>query len=109
MWLPYDRPVRSATVTLHMYPARAPAASRVEEAIRRVELLQPLEEKRPLLGEEQGESLVDRHLADVGLDLGEVGVHRPRERQVLRHSPAHVAPQLRRAAVVVARRRCRIA
>ena len=42
---------------------------RIDQPVRRVELLEPLEEKRPLLRIEQREALVDRHLADVGLDL----------------------------------------
>src|SRR5438046_745486 len=44
-------------------------AARVNEAVGRVELLESLEEERSLLGIEQGEPLVQGHLADVRLDL----------------------------------------
>src|SRR5207253_8221614 len=44
---------------------------RIDQPVRRVELLESLEEKRSLLRVEQREALVDGHLADVGLDLRE--------------------------------------
>src|SRR2546430_3743843 len=56
-------------------------------------------EKRPLLRIEQREALVDRHLADVGLDLREVRVGGGGEAQALRDPPAHGAAQLGGAAV----------
>ena len=53
---------------------------RVHELVRRVEQLDPLEEERPLLGEEQREPLVHGHEPGVRLDLREVGLHRRVER-----------------------------
>src|SRR5690606_9915723 len=54
----------------------------VDELARRREELDPLQEERPLLREEEREPLVDRDLAGVGLDLAEVGVDRRTERDV---------------------------
>ena len=78
-------------------------APRVDELVGRVELLEPLQEEGPLLGVEQREPLVQRHLADVGFHLREVGVRRRRDAQVLRHAPAQVPRDFGRAAIVVAR------
>jgi len=73
----------------------------VDQAVRRVELLEALEEERPFLGIEQREPLVDGHLADVRLHLGEVGVRGGRDGEVLRHPPAQVAAEFRGAGVVI--------
>ena len=48
---------------------RSDDASRVNQGIRCVELLESLEEEWPLLRKEQREPLVHRDLADVGFDL----------------------------------------
>src|SRR5438309_2612097 len=48
-------------------------------------------------------SLIERHLADVGLDLGEVRVGGGREAEVLGDAPAQIARDFGRAAIVVAR------
>ena len=53
----------------------------VDQRLRRAEQLDPLEEERPLLREEQGEALVHRHLPRVALHLAEVGVHGGVERE----------------------------
>ena len=68
--------------------------ARINQRVRCVELLEAFQEKRPLFGEKQREALVDGHLADVGLDLREIGIHRTRGAQILRDAPADVDPQL---------------
>ena len=70
-------------------------APRVNQRIGRVELLETLEEERPLLREKERKALVHRHLADIRFHLREVGVHGSRRAQVLRDSPTHVHANLR--------------
>ena len=64
-------------------------------------MLESFEKERPLLGEEQREALVRRHLADVGLYLGKVGVRRRVEAQVLGDAPPQRPAQVRLAFVDV--------
>ena len=54
----------------------------VDELLGQLEDVHSLEEERTLLGEEEGEALVDRDLARVGLHLAEVRVVGPVEGQV---------------------------
>ena len=56
--------------------------ARVDQLIGCGEQLDALEKEGPLLGEEQRESLVDRHQAGVRLDLAEVGIVGRVEREI---------------------------
>ena len=68
--------------------------------MRRVELLEPVEEERTLLREEQRLPRIDHELAGVRLHLGEIGPHGAVEREIVRDAPPHVAAELRRARCV---------
>jgi hypothetical protein len=74
-------------------------AARVDELVRRVELLEAVEEERPLLRVEESEALIEQDLPDVGLDLREVRLPGAVEAEVLRDPPACVEAQLRDAVV----------
>ena len=76
-------------------------AARVDQVVGRRELLDAVEEERPLVGEEQRLARIELELPGVGLDLREVGVDRPVHRQGLGHAPAHVEAEVGPRAVVV--------
>ena len=67
--------------------------ARVDERIRRVELLQPLEEERTLLREKQCLAWVELQLARIRFHLREIGIPGAGEGQVVADSPAHVATE----------------
>ncbi len=81
-------------------PVRIGDGSREHGLDGRREVVDPLQEERPLLGVVEGEALVDVELRHVGLDLREVGVDRAVHRHARGHAPArrepgvglHVAP-----------------
>ena len=66
-------------------------APRVDQLAWRIELLDAVQEERPLLGEEERRSGIEDELPCVGLDLREVWMERAVEREIFRHPPTHVA------------------
>ena len=103
------RAERNATPVFPTLPVSLPPADRigdlprVDELVGRGEQLDALEEERPLLGVEEREALVHRHLRGVGLHLAEVGVHRGVERHV-REAEAQVRARPRRRSAAYAKR-----
>jgi hypothetical protein len=67
----------------------------VDEGVGHREVLVPLEEERPLFGERDRLSRIENHLADVGLHLREIRIHRGVEREIRRDTPRDVAAELR--------------
>src|SRR6185312_15208208 len=83
--------------------------ARVDERVRHVELVRPLDEEGTLLRVEEGEARVGGDLRRVGLDLREVRLHGAVEHEIAAERPAYVAADLRIAAITPSRRAARTA
>ena len=70
-------------------------ATRVDQVVRNVELLEPVEKERPLLGKEERLPRIDHELPGVRLHLGKVGKHGSVHRQIVGHAPPDVPTELR--------------
>ena len=81
-------------------------AACVDEVLRRIEELRAVEEEWALLGEEQRLARVEDDLAGVGFNLGEVGIDRTVQREVVADSPPEIAADTRMLGVVAPRRSC---
>jgi len=66
-------------------------ASRVDQQVRRLELLDPVHEKRPLFREEERETRVTRDLGRIRLHLREIRPVRGVDREVRDDSPSKVS------------------
>ena len=98
----HRRDVRSAELAGQLRAAaRRHDPAGVDELVRGVEELEPVQKEGPLLRIEQREALVEQHLPDIGFHLGEVGVEGAVEGEVLPEPPAHVAAQLAVRAIVI--------
>ena len=74
-------------------------AARVDEVVRRRELLDRIQEERALLGEEERRTRVEAQLARIRLDLREIRVDGTVQVEVVRDAPPRVATELRPARV----------
>jgi hypothetical protein len=70
-------------------------ASRINQLIRRVELLDPFQKERSLLGEEDRFAWIVAELGFVGFDLREIRLEGAVHRHVRRNAPSQVAAELR--------------
>ena len=76
-------------------PPRRRDCPRVHRLQRRLEQIDALEKKRPLLREQEREALVRRDLRGISLDLREVGVEREIDCVVRVRQPFQVEPDFR--------------